>query len=65
MLGYGSLDWLMASDIQSFFSATPEDQLGATSGCRMYHSATQKAGLVISNPPFTSDGAATGERKKR
>ena len=54
----GSLDWLHASEIQSFFSAT-EEQIGATTGTG---SIVQRprADLVISNPPYTRRGSDGG-----
>ena len=51
----GSLDWLQASETQSFFSAT-EEQVGATSGTGSLVSRP-RADLVISNPPYTRRGA--------
>lgn len=51
----GSLEWLAAPKIQSFFSAT-EEQMGATNGNgRMVR--RPQADLVISNPPYTRRGA--------
>ena len=57
----GSLDWLTASEVQSFFSATDE-QLGATSGTG---SIVQQpiADVVISNPPFTRRGSDGGKEQ--
>ncbi len=57
----GSLDWLDAPVIQSFFSAT-EEQIGATSGTG---SVVQQplADLVISNPPFTRRGSDGGKEE--
>lgn len=57
----GSLDWLKASEVQSFFSTT-EEQIGATSGTG---STIQlpKADLVISNPPFTRWGSDGGKEE--
>ncbi len=57
----GSLDWLKASEIQSFFSAT-EEQIGATTGIG---SVVQRptADLVISNPPFTRRGSDRGKEE--
>ena len=57
----GSLDWLKASEIQSFFSAT-EEQLGATSGAGSIVQLP-KADLVISNPPFTRRGSDGGKEE--
>ena len=51
----GSLDWLQASETQSFFSAT-EEQVGAISGTGSLVSRP-RANLVISNPPYTRRGA--------
>ena len=55
----GSLDWLEAPEVQSFFSAT-EERIGATSGAG---SLVQhpRAHLVISNPPFTRRGSDGGK----
>ena len=57
----GSLDWLEAPEIQSFFSAT-EEQIGATSGTG---SVVQQpiVDLVISNPPFTRRGSDGGKEQ--
>ena len=57
----GSLDWLKASEIQSFFSAT-EEQVGAMTGVG---SVVQlpRADLVISNPPFTRRGSDGGKEE--
>ena len=57
----GSLDWLVAPETQSFFSAS-EEQLGATSGSG---STVQhpEAHLVISNPPFTRRGSDGGKEE--
>ena len=56
----GSLEWLLASELQSFFSAT-EEHVGAASGTG---SMVQRprADLVISNPPFTRRGSDGGKR---
>ena len=51
----GSLDWLQASETQSFFSATQE-QVGAISGTGSVVSRP-RADLVISNPPYTRRGS--------
>ena len=51
----GSLEWLNAPSVQSFFSTT-EEQVGATTG----EGSTVEhpyADLVISNPPYTRRGA--------
>ena len=57
----GSLDWLVAPETQSFFSAS-EEQLGAKSGTG---STVQhpEADLVISNPPFTRRGSDGGKEE--
>ena len=57
----GSLDWLTASEIQSFFSATDE-QVGATSGTG---SIVRQpiVDLVICNPPFTRRGSDGGKEQ--
>ena len=54
----GSLDWLVASEVQSFFSATQE-QVGATSSAGSIVQRPQ-ADLVISNPPYTRRGSDGG-----
>lgn len=54
----GSLDWLVASEVQSFFSATQE-QIGATSSVGTIVQRPQ-ADLVISNPPYTRRGSDGG-----
>lgn len=55
----GSLDWLQASEIQSFFSAT-EEQIGATTGTGSIVERP-RADLVISNPPYTRRGSDGGK----
>ena len=57
----GSLDWLAASEVQSFFSATQE-QIGATSSAG---SIVQRprADLIISNPPYTRRGSDGGHEE--
>ncbi len=57
----GSLDWLEAPEIQSFFSTT-EEQIGAASG---EGGIVQRpiADLVISNPPFTRRGSDGGKEE--
>ena len=57
----GSLDWLQASEIQSFFSTT-EEQVGATTGTGSLVERP-KADLVISNPPFTRRGSDGGKEE--
>ena len=54
----GSLDWLAAPEIQSFFSATQE-QIGAT-GQAGNIVQLPRSDLVISNPPYTRRGADGG-----
>ena len=54
----GSLDWLTAPELQSFFSATHE-RIGAKSGEGTLVSRPQ-ADLVISNPPYTRRGSDGG-----
>lgn len=63
----GSLDWLQASDTQSFFSATQEqitaitaDEEGAKSGTGRTVNRP-RADLVISNPPYTRRGSDGGK----
>ena len=55
----GSLDWLQASEIQSFFSTT-EEQIGATNGEGSTVSRPV-VDLVISNPPYTRRGSDGGK----
>ena len=57
----GSLDWLVASEVQSFFSATQE-QIGATSSAGSIVQRPQ-ADLVISNPPYTRRGSDGGHEE--
>ena len=57
----GSLDWLAASEIQSFFSATQE-QIGATSSAGSIVQRPQ-VNLVISNPPYTRRGSDGGHEE--
>jgi hypothetical protein len=54
----GSLDWLAAPEVQSFFSATQE-QIGAT-GVTGGLVPRPRSDLVISNPPYTRCGADGG-----
>ena len=55
----GSLEWLAAPEIQSFFSATQE-QIGAMSSAgSLVH--RPRADLVISNPPYIRRGADGGK----
>ena len=58
-INLGSLEWLAAPEIQSFFSAT-EEQIGATSGTGSLV-PRPRADLVISNPPYTRRGADGGK----
>ena len=57
----GSLDWLIAPEIQSFFSST-EEQIGAVSGTGSIVEHP-RADLVISNPPFTRRGSDGGKEE--
>ena len=57
----GSLDWLVAPEVQSFFSATQE-QIGAVSGVGSLVRHPQ-ADLVISNPPYTRRGSDGGHEE--
>ena len=57
----GSLDWLKATEVQSFFSAT-EEQVGATTGNGGVVQRP-KADLVISNPPYVRRGSDGGKRE--
>ena len=57
----GSLDWLGAPEVQSFFSATQE-QIGATSGEGSIVRRPQ-ADLVICNPPYTRRGSDGGHEE--
>ena len=57
----GSLEWLVAPEIQTFFSAT-EEQIGAVSNAG---SIVQRpvVDLVISNPPYTRRGSDGGKEE--
>ena len=57
----GSLDWLAAPEIQSFFSATQE-QIGAIGGAGNVVQLP-RSDLVISNPPYTRRGADGGSEE--
>ncbi len=57
----GSLDWLGAPEVQSFFSATQE-QIGAKSGEGSIVRRPQ-ADLVICNPPYTRRGSDGGHEE--
>ncbi len=62
-INLGSLDWLEAGEIQSFFSATGE-QVAAAKGITGALVERPRANVVISNPPYTrrgSDGSASEE----
>jgi len=58
----GSLDWLMASQVQSFFSTTGE-QVGAKSGITGALVPRPIVDLVISNPPYTRRGSDAGHEE--
>ena len=57
----GSLDWLVASEVQSTFSTT-EEQIEAASGAHSEGRIVERprVDLVISNPPFTRRGSDGG-----
>lgn len=55
----GSLDWLAAPQLQSFFSTTGE-QIGAKSGITGTLIPRPLVDLVISNPPYTRRGSDSG-----
>ncbi len=55
----GSLDWLLAPQLQSFFSTT-EEQIGARSGITGVLIPRPSVDLVISNPPYTRRGSDSG-----
>ena len=60
----GSLDWLVASEVQSSFSTTEEAveaKTGADSDGRIVE--RPRADLVISNPPFTRRGSDGGNEE--
>ena len=57
----GSLDWLGAPEVQSFFSATQE-QIGAKSGEGSIVRRPE-ADLVICNPPYTRRGSDGGHEE--
>jgi len=57
----GSLDWLVAPQVQSLFSTT-EEQIGATSGVTGALVPRPTADLVISNPPYTRRGSDRGHK---
>jgi hypothetical protein len=58
----GSLDWLVAPQVQSLFSTTGE-QVGATSGVTGALVPRPTADLVISNPPYTRRGSDKGHEE--
>lgn len=58
----GSLDWLVASQVQSFFSTTSE-QVGAKSGVTGSLVPRPNVDLVISNPPYTRRGSDGGHEE--
>jgi hypothetical protein len=58
----GSLDWLVASQVQSFFSTTGE-QVGAKSGITGALVPRPVVDLVISNPPYTRRGSDAGHEE--
>ena len=58
----GSLDWLVASQVQSFFSTTGE-QVGAKSGITGALVPRPIVDLVISNPPYTRRGSDAGHEE--
>lgn len=57
----GSLEWLVASEIQSSFSGT-EESIGATTGEGSIVHRPQ-VDLVISNPPYTRRGSDGGSEE--
>jgi len=58
----GSLDWLLAPQLQSFFSTT-EEQIGARSGITGVLIPRPSVDLVISNPPYTRRGSDSGHEE--
>ena len=58
----GSLDWLVAPQLQSFFSTT-EEQVGAKSGMSGVVIPRPSVDLVISNPPYTRRGSDSGHEE--
>lgn len=58
----GSLDWLIAPQLQSFFSTTSE-QIGATNGITGMLVPRPMVDLVISNPPYTRRGSDSGHEE--
>ena len=57
----GSLDWLVAPEVQSFFSATQE-RIGAMSGVGSVVKHPE-ADLIISNPPYARRGSDGGHEE--
>ncbi len=58
----GSLDWLVAPQVQSFFS-TSSEQIGAKSGITGGLVPRPNADLIISNPPYTRRGSDRGHEE--
>jgi hypothetical protein len=58
----GSLDWLIAPQLQSFFS-TSNEQIGARSGISGALIPRPSVDLVISNPPYTRRGSDSGHEE--
>lgn len=58
----GSLDWLVASQVQSFFSTVGE-QIGANSGITGALIPRPSVDLVITNPPYTRRGSDGGHKE--
>jgi len=58
----GSLDWLVASQVQSFFSTVGE-QIGANSGITGALIPRPSVDLVITNPPYTRRGSDGGHEE--
>jgi len=58
----GSLDWLIAPQLQSFFSTT-EEQVGAKSGITGALLPRPSVDLVMSNPPYTRRGSNSGHEE--
>lgn len=58
----GSLDWLVAPQVQSFFSTTGE-QVGARSGITGALIPRPSVDLVIINPPYTRRGSDRGHEE--
>ena len=56
----GSLDWLVANEVQAFFSAS-EEQIGAKTGEGAIVQRP-RVDLVICNPPYTRRGADKGKK---